>query len=61
MCSSGPEDEAFRRSPLHQLPNVFFLGTKPPQQLAAYLHYCDVCLNPQTTQRHHHRQLPSQD
>ncbi|MEJ7660029.1 MAG: glycosyltransferase [Hymenobacter sp.] len=42
----GPQDGAFRRSPLHQLPNVFFLGTKPPQ-LAAYLHHCDVCLNPQ--------------
>ncbi len=43
----GPEDEAFRRSPLHQLPNVFFLGTKPPNELAAYLHYFDVCINPQ--------------
>ena len=43
----GPEDEDFGRSALHQLPNVFFLGTKLPQQLAAYLHHCDVCINPQ--------------
>ena len=43
----GPQDAAFARSPLHQLPNVFFLGPKPPQQLAAYLHHCDVCINPQ--------------
>ena len=43
----GPQDEAFRRSALHQLPNVFFLGPKPPAQLAAYLHHGQVCLNPQ--------------
>lgn len=43
----GPEDEAFRQSPLHELPNVFFLGSKAPGELAAYLHYCQVCINPQ--------------
>ncbi|TDN36346.1 glycosyltransferase [Hymenobacter sp. UV11] len=43
----GPEDEAFRHSPLHQLPNVFFLGRKKPDELPAYLHYFDVCINPQ--------------
>lgn len=43
----GPEDEAFQQSPLHKLPNVFFLGSKAPQQLAAYLHYFDICINPQ--------------
>jgi len=43
----GPEDDAFRRSTLHGLPNVFFLGSKRPDQLAAYLQHFDVCINPQ--------------
>jgi glycosyltransferase involved in cell wall biosynthesis len=43
----GPEDEAFQRSALHGLPNVFFLGSKRPDQLAAYLQHFDVCINPQ--------------
>ncbi|MBF9236495.1 glycosyltransferase [Hymenobacter sp. BT683] len=43
----GPEDEVFRRSELHDLPNVFFLGNKAPTQLAAYLQHTDVCINPQ--------------
>jgi glycosyltransferase involved in cell wall biosynthesis len=43
----GPEDEAFRQSQLHQLPNVYFLGSKSPNQLAPYVHYFDVCINPQ--------------
>ncbi|GAA4346093.1 hypothetical protein GCM10023185_00280 [Hymenobacter saemangeumensis] len=43
----GPEDAAFRRSELHGLPNVYFLGAKPPEQLAAYLQHADVCINPQ--------------
>jgi len=43
----GPEDEEFKVSELHQLPNVHFLGAKQPQQLPAYIHAFDVCLNPQ--------------
>lgn len=43
----GPVDEAFERSELHELPNVYFLGSKRPEELAAYLHHCDVCINPQ--------------
>lgn len=43
----GPEDDIFEQSPLHGLPNVFFLGPKAPSELAAYLHHCDVCINPQ--------------
>ena len=43
----GPEDEDFRRSDLHQLPNVHFLGHKPPEQLPAYVQHFDVCINPQ--------------
>jgi glycosyltransferase involved in cell wall biosynthesis len=43
----GPEDEQFRRSRLHQLPNVHFLGAKHPDELPQYIKYFDVCLNPQ--------------
>lgn len=43
----GPEDEAFKRSLLHTLKNVFFLGSKKPEALPAYIHAFDVCINPQ--------------
>ncbi|TAG12352.1 MAG: glycosyltransferase family 1 protein [Sphingobacteriia bacterium] len=43
----GPEDDAFLKSELHQLPNVYFLGAKPSLQLPAYIHAFDICLNPQ--------------
>ncbi|RZK33624.1 MAG: glycosyltransferase family 1 protein, partial [Hymenobacter sp.] len=43
----GSEDDGFRQSSLHQLPNVFFLGPKPPDALPAYIHNFNLCLNPQ--------------
>ena len=43
----GPEDEAFINSKLHQLDNVYFLGRKEPNELAAYIKGFDVALNPQ--------------
>lgn len=43
----GPEDEAFKTSALHGLPNVHFTGGKPPAMLPAYTHAFDVCINPQ--------------
>lgn len=43
----GPEDEAFQQSRLHAMPNVFFLGKKAEKDLAQYVSYFDVCLNPQ--------------
>jgi glycosyltransferase involved in cell wall biosynthesis len=43
----GSEDEAFRTSELHSLPNVYFLGNKPPESLPAYLNCFDVAINPQ--------------
>ena len=43
----GPEDEDFKRSALHELPNVHFLGNKKPEQLAAYIKGFDVAINPQ--------------
>ncbi len=43
----GPEDEAFQKSVLHDLPNVHFTGRKPLEQLPAYVKSFDVCINPQ--------------
>ena len=43
----GPEDEAFKNSELHRLPNVHFLGSKPSNDLPNYIHSFDVCINPQ--------------
>ena len=43
----GPEDEDFKKSNLHQLPNVFFLGSKKESQLPNYLKGFDVAINPQ--------------
>ncbi|MFC3196175.1 glycosyltransferase [Parapedobacter deserti] len=43
----GPEDEGFKRSSLHDLPNVLFLGMKDGSELPSYIHAFDVCLNPQ--------------
>ena len=43
----GPQDATFEASALHALPNVYFLGNKRPDELPAYLHHFDVCINPQ--------------
>ena len=43
----GPEDDTFRNSDLHQLPNVHFLGNKKPEELPAYVNCFDVAINPQ--------------
>ncbi len=43
----GPEDAAFKASHLHKIPNVHFLGSKPPNTLPAYINSFDVCINPQ--------------
>ncbi|RZJ76589.1 MAG: glycosyltransferase family 1 protein [Flavobacterium sp.] len=43
----GPQDDDFQKSPLHQLSNVFFLGSKKPEMLAGYITGFDLCLNPQ--------------
>ena len=43
----GPADEAFKNSELTSLQNVYFLGSKPQQELAGYVHSFDVCINPQ--------------
>lgn len=43
----GPEDDAFRNSRLHQLPNVHFTGNRPAAELPAWISSFDVCINPQ--------------
>jgi teichuronic acid biosynthesis glycosyltransferase TuaH len=43
----GPEDIDFKKSKLHTLKNVYFLGGKPATELPAYIHYFDICINPQ--------------
>ena len=43
----GPEDDGFKNSVLHQLPNVYFLGLKDGAELPQYLAAFDVAINPQ--------------
>jgi glycosyltransferase involved in cell wall biosynthesis len=43
----GPEDETFKKSDLHALKNVHFLGNKSPEQLPQYVDRFDVAINPQ--------------
>ncbi len=43
----GPEDDSFKSSALHELPNIFFTGSKPENALPQYIHSFDVCINPQ--------------
>jgi len=43
----GPEDEDFKKSELHQIPNVYFLGNQLLETLPGYIENFDVCINPQ--------------
>ncbi len=43
----GPEDDQFKSSLLHQLSNVYFLGSKDASSLPAYINVFDLCINPQ--------------
>ncbi len=43
----GPEDEAFKRSRLHNISTIHFLGSKPVESLPSYVRHFDVCINPQ--------------
>ena len=43
----GPEDEEFKKSNLHNLPNVYFLGRKEESELPNYVKGFDVAMNPQ--------------
>ena len=43
----GPEDEQFKNSRLHQLKNVYFLGSRDSSVLPNYIQGFDVAMNPQ--------------
>ncbi len=43
----GPEDTFFEKHKLHKLANVFFIASKPPHELPAYIAHFDICINPQ--------------
>jgi teichuronic acid biosynthesis glycosyltransferase TuaH len=43
----GPEDKIFASAILHKIPNVHFLGNKPPDSLPGYIKAFDVAINPQ--------------
>lgn len=43
----GPEDNDFKKSTLHDLGNVHFLGPKDPLELPSYIAAFTVCINPQ--------------
>ncbi|MFK5970640.1 MAG: glycosyltransferase [Candidatus Marithrix sp.] len=43
----GPEDDDFKASNLHNMPNVWFLGIKEEKELPEYLNVFDVAINPQ--------------
>lgn len=43
----GPEDDQFKQSSLHDIPNIHFTGPKPFPTLSSYVRAFDVCINPQ--------------
>jgi teichuronic acid biosynthesis glycosyltransferase TuaH len=43
----GPEDDYFKKSDLHSISNIYFLGYKPVEMIPAYIKSFDVCINPQ--------------
>ena len=43
----GPEDDDFRNSELHEMDNVYFLGSKDALELPAYVKGFDIAMNPQ--------------
>jgi len=44
---TGPEDDLFKSSRLHEMNNVFFTGSRKLEELPIYISAFDVCLNPQ--------------
>ncbi len=47
----GPEDDDFKKSKLHQLENIHFLGFKPMDSLPSFIKGFDVTINPQLTNK----------
>jgi glycosyltransferase involved in cell wall biosynthesis len=54
----GWEDENFRKSELHGMSNVYFLGKRHTREVPAYLAYFDVCINPQLLNHITHANFP---
>ncbi|PZR27886.1 MAG: glycosyl transferase family 1 [Citrobacter freundii] len=44
----GPEDEAFKKSALHERSNIFFLGHKDVSEMPGFIKGFDVAINPQS-------------
>ncbi|MCK9312120.1 MAG: glycosyltransferase [Bacteroidales bacterium] len=44
---TGPEDDHFKKSRLHQFKNVYFTGSKEVCNLPSYIFAFDICINPQ--------------
>ena len=47
FATNSTEDEDFKKSNLHKLPNVYFLGRKDGSELPNYVKGFDVAMNPQ--------------
>jgi hypothetical protein len=45
----GHEEKCFEESDLHKMENILFLGNKSPEELPQYIHFFDICINPQKT------------
>ncbi|MFV0397012.1 MAG: glycosyltransferase [Bacteroidales bacterium] len=43
----GGADDVFNNHPLMNLPNLFYLGSKPVDQVPDYINSFDICINPQ--------------
>jgi len=43
----GPEDDNFKASELHNISNVYFLGSRDSNELPSYIKSFDIAMNPQ--------------
>lgn len=43
----GPENELFKKTELHNIENVTFLGSKPPETLPSFIKGFTIAMNPQ--------------
>jgi teichuronic acid biosynthesis glycosyltransferase TuaH len=47
MVLVGPVTDGFDEAALRRFSNIHFLGVKPPAAVPGYVHYFDICINPQ--------------
>ena len=43
----GPQEDCFKKSNLHEINNIHFLGSKDMSLLPSYIQFFDICINPQ--------------